>query len=304
MQTPAAKRFVSVEPCLAYIDLTKYIGYNPMYENIEQRAASLQSGQDGAFRDIAGRDNLEIGRDAGEPLESAANLAESCAAASRARSGAISASSQNDRSKKSSLPCPSAGVDTFQRYDPNGDGHQPQEWEEKRQQPRESRGGLSFRESETRLSDRIKKSGGGEKSESQANERANRSNQNNLCGGSQGASRACENLRGIISGDFEDCQGRPSKESEWNGCRLYKKATTSQHKAQSKGPISLCIVGGESGPGARPMHPDWARSLRDQCKAAAVPFFFKGMGGVRKQAAADGHLLDGKEHREFPEDGW
>lgn len=38
------------------------------------------------------------------------------------------------------------------------------------------------------------------------------------------------------------------------------------------------ITGGESGPGARPMHPDWARSLRDQCAAAGVPFFFKQWG--------------------------
>jgi protein gp37 len=38
------------------------------------------------------------------------------------------------------------------------------------------------------------------------------------------------------------------------------------------------IVGGESGPGARPMHPDWARSLRDQCAAAGVPFLFKQWG--------------------------
>lgn len=38
------------------------------------------------------------------------------------------------------------------------------------------------------------------------------------------------------------------------------------------------VVGGESGPGARPMHPDWARSLRDQCAEAEVPFFFKQWG--------------------------
>lgn len=42
--------------------------------------------------------------------------------------------------------------------------------------------------------------------------------------------------------------------------------------------IDWVIVGGESGPGARPMHPDWARSLRDQCQAAGVPFFFKQWG--------------------------
>jgi protein gp37 len=42
--------------------------------------------------------------------------------------------------------------------------------------------------------------------------------------------------------------------------------------------ISWVVCGGESGPGARPMHPDWARGVRDQCKAAAVPFFFKQWG--------------------------
>jgi protein gp37 len=42
--------------------------------------------------------------------------------------------------------------------------------------------------------------------------------------------------------------------------------------------IDWVICGGETGPGARPMHPDWARSLRDQCVAARVPFFFKRWG--------------------------
>ena len=42
--------------------------------------------------------------------------------------------------------------------------------------------------------------------------------------------------------------------------------------------IDWVIVGGESGPQARPMHPDWARSLRDQCAAAGVPFLFKQWG--------------------------
>ncbi len=50
----------------------------------------------------------------------------------------------------------------------------------------------------------------------------------------------------------------------------------------TKGPLNATIewviVGGETGPGARPMHPDWVRSIRDQCQAAGVPFFFKGWG--------------------------
>ena len=43
--------------------------------------------------------------------------------------------------------------------------------------------------------------------------------------------------------------------------------------------IKWIICGGETGPGARPMHPDWVRSLREQCQDAGVPFFFKGWGG-------------------------
>jgi protein gp37 len=41
------------------------------------------------------------------------------------------------------------------------------------------------------------------------------------------------------------------------------------------------IVGGESGPGARPMHPDWVRHIRDQCAMSGVAFFFKQWGGLR-----------------------
>lgn len=47
------------------------------------------------------------------------------------------------------------------------------------------------------------------------------------------------------------------------------------------GHLDWVIVGGESGPGARPMHPDWARSIRDQCVAGGVPFLFKRWGEWR-----------------------
>ena len=62
--------------------------------------------------------------------------------------------------------------------------------------------------------------------------------------------------------------------------------------------IGWAIVGGESGPGARPMAEGWPRALRDQCAAAGVPFFFKQWGGVRKAKA--GRLLDGRTHDEVP----
>jgi len=54
------------------------------------------------------------------------------------------------------------------------------------------------------------------------------------------------------------------------------------------GTLGWVIAGGESGPRARPMHPDWARSLRDQCTAAGVPFFFKQWGAFSLHADGDG----------------
>jgi len=62
--------------------------------------------------------------------------------------------------------------------------------------------------------------------------------------------------------------------------------------------ISWVIVGGESGHGARPMEADWARSIRDQCLAAGVAFFFKQWGGTRKKMT--GRTLDGRTHDDMP----
>jgi protein gp37 len=86
--------------------------------------------------------------------------------------------------------------------------------------------------------------------------------------------------------------------------------------------VDWVIAGGESGPNARPMHPDWARSLRDQCEAAGVPFFFKQWGEychwsqttdevanrlgshpdgpIKLGKKAAGNLLDGRQWLEVP----
>jgi protein gp37 len=63
--------------------------------------------------------------------------------------------------------------------------------------------------------------------------------------------------------------------------------------------ISWVIVGGESGPGARPMQQDWVRSIQKQCIRDGVPFFFKQWGGTRKKVS--GRALDGRTYNEFPE---
>lgn len=65
--------------------------------------------------------------------------------------------------------------------------------------------------------------------------------------------------------------------------------------------IDWVIVGGESGPGARPMKQEWVREIRDRCLASKVPFFFKQWGGVRRTRA--GRILDGKMWSQMPSYG-
>jgi len=62
--------------------------------------------------------------------------------------------------------------------------------------------------------------------------------------------------------------------------------------------ITWVIVGGESGPGARPMEKDWVISIRQQCRIQGVTFFFKQWGGVRKKK--NGRLLDDRTYDEYP----
>jgi len=62
--------------------------------------------------------------------------------------------------------------------------------------------------------------------------------------------------------------------------------------------IDWVIVGGESGPGARPMQREWALSVLRQCRKHGVPFFFKQWGGVRKKKT--GRVLDGRTYDELP----
>lgn len=117
---------------------------------------------------------------------------------------------------------------------------------------------------------------------------------------------------------------------ERGGWSLLRRLESPRRKVHWERGVDWIIVGGESGPKARPMHPQWARSIRDQCREAGVPFFFKQWGEwtpripdfgqlgrddiidmngddgaapcyvMRVGKRAAGHLLDGAEHREFP----
>lgn len=77
--------------------------------------------------------------------------------------------------------------------------------------------------------------------------------------------------------------------------------TVGSDGAATRAGLDWVVCGGESGPGARPMDPSWARSIRDQCVAAVVPYFFKQWGGQNKKEA--GRMLGGRTWDEMPTAG-
>lgn len=89
-------------------------------------------------------------------------------------------------------------------------------------------------------------------------------------------------------------------------CRAKNKFISFEPLLEDLGEINLdgidwVIVGGETGPGARPMETEWVLKILQQCKKQNVPFFFKHWGGVRKKK--DDHLICGKEFRANPMEG-
>ena len=118
---------------------------------------------------------------------------------------------------------------------------------------------------------------------------------------------SCEPLLGSVDlSKFKPFDGECFCQDRPDGCKPRNSAGCPEAA------IDWVIVGGESGPKARPMHPDWVRSIRDQCQAAGVPFFFKQWGEwelvwmtgeyqwMRVGKKAAGRLLDGRTWDEIP----
>lgn len=95
------------------------------------------------------------------------------------------------------------------------------------------------------------------------------------------------NLDGFLDFEYPHCSGFVNGHVDEGYCTKCGGHITDSIHTNPGSKLDWVVVGGESGPGARPMHPDWVRSLRNQCAAAGVPFFFKQWG-----AYIPGHLGD------------
>ena len=300
LQTPAAKRFISAEPLLGPIDLSKYIGYNPKYETTQQGNFGIRSGEVGTFGNNAGRDHLEIGGDEREQMEQSHHYAANSAPSSRTRSRTISTGTSDDREKTSDVLGTSVGVDTLQWSHCREHDDQPQEWEKEGQQAGKLGDSNILGKHETCVQDGIERRVWSKESKLQTDGRSNRGDQNNLFNGDQESDGIGKGISSNLPDHFEDSSGRQSGKTRRDQSGLHISTPIRRGETQQQGTISLCIVGSESGPSRRPCDIDWIRSLRDQCVAAGVPFFLKQMSVNGKLVKMP--LLDGKRWAETPKE--
>lgn len=265
LQTPAAVRFVSIEPMLGGVKLDKawLTGYNTGNESENEREDSLPDGFSGRTENRSERSNMAIKSSESVQVDRGDKSIEMQAPKSRKRHGEILPDTNDG--KREEIPRSGSSVDMVSLERSHTGKH------DHKSHKRELKGQSSKKP------------------------------------GISNISRSGDAFDKISRSNFQEGQTRQ---------------------------ISWVIVGGESGSGARPMHPDWARDVIRQCKEAGVPVFFKQWGeweskilagnsfelanlkgnqSIAKGAEPNtmilftrvgkkkaGSLLDGKEYKEFP----
>ena len=314
-KTPAACRLLCLEPLLGAIDLSRWIGYNPINEEI-QRTGSLQGGEARRTGDRLPGPNLENRKTRLGQME-------------RLRGDATLRQGEGRTSDTAGLPSDlcdvreceglyrrsSPRVAALQWADPQWRDDQSQEREEGGQSAREPRTGYLLQAGTSCASC----SEGG----------PYRPERREECDGETDSRR-----RSAYTGSAD---GGRTVEVDREGSRDRFPDSFQDRSTEKLATLDFVIVAGETGAGARPMHPHWVRAIRDQCQAAGVPFWFKawgswvpstydgvyhnplcdgpqfsprahgrdchdfgdGYGAVRLKRA--GRLLDGREHNERPE---
>ena len=255
LQTPAAVRFVSAEPLLSAIDFAKWLSYNPVYEVQAERGVCLSSSAERRSGNPTRRNDLEAQKTRLGSVEAAGgepslSTPPSGARLRRVLPGAGDAGWGEDLRAGASL-----GVSALQWADSGRIDSEPRGRQEETQPPEQSSAGDVQRTTDPRHS----RSEGGARLQSgrpdelnvQTDDERSREHQNPPVGRRETEVHS-GGFRDRIPDGIEDRAGGPA--------------------------LNLIILGGESGPGARPMHPQWARDVRDQCQTAGVPFFFKQWG--------------------------
>ncbi len=303
LATPAAVRFLSCEPLLGPVDLSRWLGGSDVRQDQEGRGVRVRGGyarRDGdrsGGSDLASRTSprTEGGRDGIEPMQASA-----CGTSTRR----LSEREGDDRRQAHDGARASDRLVSPPRIDSGRVDDQPQERREGGQPPRESRAGDGLGTASSRNACAAE----GPRGESERHEEPRGEVDDEAGGGDQGSPLSGRTAE-------QDCGEVRSHVPARVGYRAPKDS------------IGWLISGCESGPGARPCSVEWLRSLRDQCAAAGVPYFLKqanaatctewrsgpdgprslpvldqGDGSKRKAGGViELPYLDGVQHASFPE---
>lgn len=254
LQIPG-KKFVSIEPMLSSIDISKWIGYNPINER--ERKDSLSGGQGRRIEDRQTGSNLESSKKGLEQMGKMCPLKQMQRSSGRTSNpGRISSSKSNVQPKKISCLSTQGSVDALQWNNTKRDDYQSQKWDKKRQQIRKPRNSKPFSTDET-CQKCIE-----EKSKDLRTKRR-------------------EKFNGKIN--KTPSNGNSSEKVEWGKSKKDSKRlqdslpNSVRHCSPTtlETPINLIIVGAESGRKRRECKIEWIESVIEQCKAAGVPTFVK-----------------------------
>ena len=253
LRIPARVRFLSAEPLLGPIDLGKWLVENRHHAKPTSREhARTTSGIRRVDHRLRGAHLASQHPHGSEERRVHAVTAGDASALREAFDDGLPSGAHDVRRKADHGARAPSGVEALPRRDSGRALHQPQEWREGRQPPGEPRTRDLFAEHEPRAQDRS----------SQPERRAEPSH---------------KTVPEPGSGDTPEARGGRTAEVDRGGLRNQRPDRVKDSARRPLG-IHQVIAGGESGPGARPMHPDWARSLRDQCHDAGIAYFHKQNG--------------------------
>jgi len=275
LQTPAMVRWVSVEPLLGAIDLLKWLRGNKANDRSRESISCVRCGR--SFLDRPTGQNLEAPKiDRGQSREIASSaLLEGTVGSAKGgevKFGRIPNSHVFGQDTQAQSLCPSCRLDGSQQG-----GHSKRNAGE----PQE-RGARRYKAGESGSLDGVgeydsRNQGAGQEAQS-TERRAQPLGEAHQGTGGQGTITCREDV------PVPDSRHRRGKTADDLECHQPQNLDTPY--------LNWLVAGGESGPNARPSHPDWFRTVRDQCQAAGVPFFFKQWGEWLHSSQMDAEQVD------------
>jgi protein gp37 len=301
LKTPAAVRFLSVEPLLEDINLTEFLG-NGICQT--QRRDHLSTGSEWGIDNRRSRMHLEDRQKRMGQMESMCKAEQMQECQGGNDYTTVSSYKRNVQPEDASNGSAQVGVSAFLRADSSRNDDQSQGWEQEEQSSIQPRNRDIIGTDESCFQNRSENPVWAEEPCQQIDRLGHGKNKGDVCNRQFNTEANCGDLWSGASNSLKNSKGGSSGNVGGGDSRLYPQKESREEKARYDGQILFCIIGGESGKGARPFNLDWARSLHNQCKEAGIKFFMKQAGSNVWDGDRQLKLRDrkGGDLMELPED--